>query len=352
MIKKCSPGYNPLVKENLPSHDTLTWCRRHLDEPLERVVPLRVEASNRLFYRLELPTGSVILMCSPPMLENNVQFRQLAIVFRDADVPVPAIIAESRDAGWFLLEDLGATHLEDAYASTEATAALGAAIDMLPRIGSVSSPLIPTYDVARLQMELGIFTEWLVEKMLGLDVEPNGWQPDFERLIAATQEQPQGCTHRDYHCRNLLWRDGRLGIVDFQDALVGPCLYDLASLLRDCYYTFSEAEIDQWLQRFIEQEPRLAGFDSQRIKRWFDLTAIQRQLKAIGIFARLHLRDGKSSHLSHIQPVLARILALLEQYPEFTQLDEQLNHCKSELTRLAATPAWVGLRPAQTALSR
>jgi aminoglycoside/choline kinase family phosphotransferase len=105
-------------------------------------------------------------------------------------------------------------------------------------------------------------------------------------------------------------RNRRIGIVDFQDALIGPVLYDVASLLQDCYALHDKAVIAAALHRFGSMSPLLTAIAPEQIAWWHDACAIQRQIKAVGIFARLHLRDGKSSHLHYIPAVLARAAAL------------------------------------------
>ena len=133
-------------------------------------------------------------------------------------------------------------------------------------------------------------------------------------LVDAMLEQPQVCVHRDYHCRNVLLSGDpdspRIGMVDFQDALIGPALYDAASLLEDCYAAHDDAVIAKALHRFASRNEVLAGKTQEQVNWWHDACAIQRRIKAVGIFARLHLRDGKSSHLHYIPSVLARTSAL------------------------------------------
>jgi aminoglycoside/choline kinase family phosphotransferase len=330
MIKVCRARYNRKVKEFPIDSNALAWCNAHVPGPVRQVTPLRVEASHRNFYRLSTSTGSFVLMVSPPALERNDQFITLAEVFLTHGVPVPELYAAHRGFGYVLMADLGTQDYEQVYRGPQRDQALTAALDTLQTLGRVRDSHVEPYTVDRFTTELGLFDEWFLH---GLLKQPgnNPGTSEYHKLIEATQAQPQCCVHRDYHCRNLLWHAGTLGIVDFQDALHGPRLYDVASLLRDCYYVFTEAEVDRWLDYFIRQSPDLNGERRETVKRWFDFTAIQRQLKAIGIFARLHLRDGKSSHLDHILPVLGRVTALCSQYTELGPLTTQLSEC--------ATPA-------------
>lgn len=336
MISNRGSGYNPLVKEIALSDAALRWCETALAEatppiaPRARlsVEPLRVEASHRSFYRLRDGEHTWVFMNSPPELERNDAFVSLAGVFAAHAVPVPIIIDRSDEPGWFLLTDLGSRHLEDTYGTADEARAIEAAIAMLPRLAAISDPAIEPYTEARFADELGLFDEWFVRALLETDDLP---PPDaaYARLIAATQEQPQGCVHRDYHCRNLLYDGHRLGIVDFQDALAGPLLYDLASLLRDCYYTFDEATVDRHLDTYLSLSDAFAGVPRSQLRQWLDYTAVQRQLKAIGIFARLALRDGKRTHLGYIPPLLDRLIDLLSGYPALAELNKQLLDCRT-----------------------
>lgn len=309
----------------------LTSTLTALGYTYDHAEPLRVEASHRRFYRIHTPTQPLILMLSPPALEANDRFVNLAEAFAAAGVGVPRILARAPDNDCFVMTDLGQTHLADVYDTAAESAAVEKAIDQLAVIAPVQHPDIELYTTDRLQMELNIFEEWFAQEYL------SGAGPvalaNQQQLIDAIQLQPKCCAHRDYHSRNLLCADDRLGVVDFQDALHGPLLYDVASLLRDCYHVFSEEKIERWLKRFLGL-PHAQTFAQQHafqeIQRMFDFTALQRQLKAIGIFARLSLRDDKHAHLPHIEPNLARAAALAGQYPELRPLHTQLNDCITE----------------------
>ncbi|MCZ6618480.1 MAG: phosphotransferase [Gammaproteobacteria bacterium] len=286
--------------------------------------PLEAEASFRRFYRVSPHGGgssgeSYVAMYSPPEHENNTRFARLAEVFSSRGVPVPAIRVADPPRGFFLLTDLGSRSLADAYEEQDAEAALTTAIEYLVRIQAVRHPTIGLYETDRFRDELEIFREWFVAGLLRVQFPRLQLDPTFDVLIAATQDQPQCCVHRDFHCRNLLYgTDGRFGVVDFQDALVGPVSYDLASLLRDCYHRFPEPEITRWRNHYLATTP--FELDEIRFAELLDLSAVQRQLKAIGIFSRLHLRDAKSSHLPVILPVLDRLIDVTENYSTLNPL--------------------------------
>jgi aminoglycoside/choline kinase family phosphotransferase len=291
---------------------------------------LPVEASHRRFYRLGLnqtPTepSRYILMASPPALENNDQFARLARLFGAHGIGVPAIYAQDAAQGYFLLEDLGNRHFADLYQTADEETALAGALETLLRLQTLDDPAIPPYSAARFADELQIFSDWFVEGLLAETLRRDLVEDSFGVLVDSTRSQPQCCVHRDFHCRNLLLRaDGRVGVVDFQDALKGPASYDLASLLRDCYHHFDEATIARWRDAYVARSP--LDIDAAAFPRQFDLTALQRQLKAIGIFARLARRDGKTSHLPWIVPVLTRVIEVAARYPELGALTGYLQH--------------------------
>ena len=255
-------------------------------------------------------------MCSPPELERNEEFVRLNAIFSKAGMNVPEIKAHKQDTGWLLLSDFGSRHLEDCYNTDLEEACIQAALKELQKMAQINSDDLEPYSEQRLRDELQICHEWLFSKYLAAPLtaaEQTVWDDTCDVLVTHMMEQPQTGVHRDYHCRNLMWRGTTegIGILDYQDALFGPLLYDPASLLYDCYHHFEPATIERYLQQWLGEHRGLAGTTDHQIKLWLHACAIQRQLKAIGIFARLHLRDSKSSHLPHVEPVLARIIQML-----------------------------------------
>ena len=294
-----------------------SWCTEELG-PLVAFEPLAQEASARRFYRASSREGTRIAMDAPPATESNDQFRALSGLFREHGVPVPAVFAFD-PRGFFLVSDFGDRRFDHAYAAGQEEECLDLALESLLRIQAVASDIVPRYDVSRFRDELAIFTEWLAGRFLGLET-PAFIDHAWKTLIDATQAQPMVTVHRDYHSRNLLLRDdGSLGIVDFQDALAGPITYDLVSLLRDCYHVFPERTVGKWLARYRAVAD--CGLAARDFRRAFDLTGVQRHLKAAGIFARLKLRDGRDSHLRDIVPTLERIADVTGGYRELADLN-------------------------------
>ena len=292
----------------------------------DRLVPLPVEASARTFYRTTLDERSVVVMDAPPDTEDNARFVELSKCFLHAEVSVPEVLAIDLERGFLLVEDFGDNLLERTYGLGQDDKVLGLALAMLVRIQGISDPIIPAYTTERLTAELGIFRKWVLQDLIGVSTLPFDEVIDF--LVRTCDIQPKVTIHRDFHCRNLLLKsDGTIGAVDFQDALVGPISYDLASILYDCYYQFPDATIATSIARYL-QLARNAGHPltncEEDFTRELEITAVQRQLKAVGIFARLKLKQDRASHLENIVPVMRRICELMTKHPELAECAEWL----------------------------
>jgi len=306
------------------------------------------DASPRRYYRVipsngsaALTTGgggrqipSCIAMVSPAS-ENNEAFLSVGAQLSKAGVRTPRVWAQSLELGWFLLEDFGDQQLLPLLVCNpdSATAFYQKAFDAL--VCQTSLPCeqadIPPYDAERLKTELDVFPEWFLSGLMGI-------QPDerlrqcfatlTDDLISVFAEQPTVWVHRDFHSRNLmLLEENELGVIDFQDAVLGPITYDPVSLLKDCYIRWPRAQQLRWLDSYLmqlksegvvagsintaalsaEQASRLQALATQlekvgtaQFQRWFDLTGLQRHLRVLGVFARLHLRDHKSSYLADL----------------------------------------------------
>ncbi len=176
-------------------------------------------------------------------------------------------------------------------------------------------------------MELELFREWLCQKHLGLtltDDESRMLEQLFALLIDNALQQPQHFVHRDYHSRNLmLVATHGPGVIDFQDAVIGPITYDLVSLLKDAYIRWPLEQVDNWAEGYCElaiQSGLMPQEDETKFQQWFDLMGVQRHIKVAGIFARLYLRDGKEGYLDDIPLVLEYIMEMVARYPELEAL--------------------------------
>lgn len=308
------------------------WLGRVLPHPIEHFAPASSDASFRRYFRVTYAGCTAIVMDAPPERENVAAFLRMGALLREAGIHVPDVYEADTAQGFLLLSDLGSTPYQAISHTSEVPALYQAAIATLQRmqtsIPATSAQGIPVYDDALLRRELHIFREWFVEGLLGLSLTPDEavlWDETCDRLVASALEQPQVFVHRDYHSRNLMvTADNNPGVLDFQDAVWGPVTYDLVSLLRDCYIEWPDAQVDAWVESFCEAGLPGTGQPS-RFRRWFDLMGCQRHLKAIGIFSRLKLRDGKSGYLADIPRTLNYVSKVTRQYPELSKLGRFLD---------------------------
>jgi len=302
------------------------WLARVCPQATGPCVPASSDASFRSYFRVATPRGSVIVMDAPPEHEDSHPYVDVAERLLAAGVNVPAILAADPDQGFLLLDDLGDNLYLAQLDEDNADALYGDAIEALVAMQSrTRCEGLPDYDEALLRREMRLFPEWLLERHLGL--ETAAAQADltaaFDALVDAALEQPRVFVHRDYHSRNLMrTRDNNPGILDFQDAVVGPVTYDLVSLLRDCYVAWPTERIEQWIAQYRRRaaEAGIETGDADTFRRWFDLMGVQRHLKAAGIFARLYHRDGKPGYLADIPRTWGYISALLGRHDELRPL--------------------------------
>lgn len=290
------------------------------------------DASFRQYFRLSWQDGrSLIVMDAPPSHEDCRPFVDVTARLAATGVHVPKIHAVDLDRGFMLLEDLGEQlYLGQLKADTvdQLYDSASAALLRLQQLGDAQG--LPSFDEAMLRREMSLFTDWLLEQHLQLIPTANEQrmlQQAFDRLVESALEQPQVLVHRDYHSRNLLVMsdDSGPGIIDYQDAVLGPISYDLVSLLRDCYVAWPQAQVSQWRTNFARQAEQVGLLQSQQLAqfpRWFDLMGVQRHLKAAGIFARLKHRDGKDGYLKDVPRTLQYIVAVGEQQPEMAPLGQ------------------------------
>ena len=316
--------------------EQLTWIGAALQCEPGRLSVLLIagDASPRRYYRVaqneEADTATTIFVTSPPS-ENNAAFIAIGELLAHQGVRVPHVMASDLEAGWFLLEDFGDVLLAERLTPESVDALYAQALDTLH---TIQSPFrgwaeVPLYDAGRLQQELDVFPEWFLTSLLEQplsEVGDSGFAALCKTLRDSALAQPQVLVHRDFHCRNLMClSDGSLGIIDFQDAVIGPITYDVVSLLKDCYVEWPRAQQLAWLAGFLEGaaiDDCDQVFDLNQWTEWFDLMGLQRHLKVLGVFSRLALRDGKPGYLHDIPLVMRyieEVLALYSERPEVSK---------------------------------
>ena len=318
------------------------WVAERLNQTSLSLDMVSGDASFRRYFRANVNGKTWIAMDAPPEKEDSSSFVSIALFWLEQGIQVPAIEHYDLASGFLLLSDFGDDVLL-ASLVTDKTKALAdnasgdhyysMAMHTLLAIQSVPSDphyTLPAYNAALLQREMALFPDWLLEKKLGLTLstkDRNMLTQSFQILEKSALTQPQVPVHRDYHARNLMvLKNGSLGVIDFQDAVLGPISYDLVSLLRDCYIVWPDKKVEQWCQQYyaLLKIQKAVSYSYDQFKTWFDLMGLQRHLKAAGIFARLSLRDGKHSYLNDIPRTVDYLVKVSKNYENLNEFNEFL----------------------------
>ena len=307
----------------------VSWLRNDCAFIFSSIQPIAGDASFRRYFRVQTTSGSYIAMDAPPPLENCRPFVAISRALRKHGLLTPEIIAFDIERGYLLLSDFGdATFLKSLHAGN-ADQLYRSALDSLSTLQScrdVPDWIIPSFDATWMWNEWAWHQEWFLEKWLGISCGDMKEALDacFAVLVQSAVTQPQVFMHRDFHSANLmLLPEGQVGVLDFQDAFIGPLTYDVASLLRDCYIDWTDEQVHAWstyyFRRLVDGDV-LQQHDLLQYQRWFDLMGIERHLKALLTFARKHVRDHQSQYLRHVPRTLTYLLAVTSRYPELVAL--------------------------------
>jgi N-acetylmuramate 1-kinase len=266
------------------------------------------DASFRRYLRIDASSGvSCIVMDAPPPHEDVAIFVDVAGRLSDAGLHAPRVLEQDGKHGFLLLSDLGHRLYLDELLAVQAQGD-AAAIQALMRDAIAAlvqwqlrgrTAGLPAYDDALLRRELALFPDWCVEREFGArwtEAQRQTWDTTCDVLVTSALVQTPVAVHRDYMPRNLMVCTPNPGILDFQDAVLGPISYDVASLLRDAFISWDEdLELD-WAVRYWETA-RKGGLvlpdDFADFWRQLEWMGLQRHLKVLGIFCRLKHRDGK-----------------------------------------------------------
>lgn len=310
------------------------WLKHDVGLAEFDIIPASSDASFRRYFRVKHGDKSRIVMDAPPVKEDCRPYVMVAHAFSAIGLNVPRIFQADLKQGFLLLSDLGVNSYLDMLDEANVDQLYGDALDALLLLQShkdLQTGYFPSYDRTLLMNEMSLFHDWYLQGHLGLTLGPghiNVLDKAYDILIASALEQPCVWVHRDYHSRNLMVVErNNPGILDFQDAVIGPVTYDLVSLLRDCYIRWPIQRVQAWVDEYylrLKENKVIGNIDSARFRRWFDLMGVQRHLKAIGIFSRLNIRDGKPGYLKDIPRTLAYVTEVSACYPELEGLSRLL----------------------------
>ncbi|MBK9393387.1 MAG: phosphotransferase [Uliginosibacterium sp.] len=322
-----------------------TWIAQVCPGDTYTIAPASADASFRRYFRLSFADGATrIVMDAPPSHEDCRPFLHVAQLFSDAGVHVPTVFASDLDQGFLLLSDLGATTYLSALTPENASDLYAEALGSLASIQRSSRPgLLPEYDRAHLLREMELFPVWYIDRHKGLtlsDEEKNSLYAVFETILDVNLAEPKVFVHRDYHSRNLMVSRPNPGILDFQDAVHGPLTYDLASLFKDAYIHWEEAQTLDWLARYWDAGRKLGlpvRADFADFHRDYEFMGAQRHIKVLGIFARLWHRDGKEAYLQDMPLVMHYLRTVCKRYGELRPLLRLLDKLDPEEVQIGYT---------------
>ncbi len=308
-----------------------SWLQQVFEQPFT-LTSLPGDASARRYHRLQLVDENVDTDASRYMVMDSAdeqdamqQFIKVTKIMTPA-INVPKLIAQDIEQGFLVLQDFGS--VEFAHLLLEATHEqvdkhYQLAMQTLIALQRLDTDVVkseyqlPDYDTALLNREMDLFNDWFVP-YIGVDLDQDIWNALKTALIKEILAQPQVVVHRDYHSRNLMQDqadNAQLGVIDFQDAVIGAYSYDLVSLVRDAYVDWPETQVSQWIDDYwqLQQQANLpTAASAEQFEHDVNVMGVQRQLKVLGIFIRLYERDGKSRYLANIPKVLDDLMFELE----------------------------------------
>lgn len=296
----------------------------------EGCAPLAGDASVRRYYRLQPVSGGpteILMETGEAFAEEGDPFCLTARFLEERLLPVPAIRAVDGDAGLVVLEDLGDATLESCLGSGDLERLYQQAVDLVCGLQSLETRRLPDelparrlfFDHRKLLWELQFFHQHFFSSLHGLvlpAVEEEALQrfyDDLCRRVAAFR--PRVFCHRDLHSRNLMVTGRGLVMVDFQDARLGPETYDLVSLLRDCYVEVGEEIESRLIHRYLDLRPPAGG--DVAFRRRFELTALQRGIKALGTFSFQAAEKGNRRYLAAVPRTSRHLQRAFDAVPEY-----------------------------------
>ncbi len=263
-------------------------------------------------------------MDAPPARENSEPFVRIAQLLAREGLNVPQILAQDLAQGFLLLSDLGGQTFLNVICDDNADLLFADAIDALLTLQKIRPPDdFPVYDSALLQRELSLFPDWYVRHVLGRTLsaaQSASWQHICQLLLASALNQPQVLVHRDYMPRNLMVSTPCPGVLDFQDAVLGPVTYDPVCLFKDAFVSWPQAKIEGWIKGYRSRALALGIALPDDFRRALDWMGVQRHLKVLGIFARICHRDGKPHYLEDAPRFVRYIRDVVARYRELEAL--------------------------------
>ena len=291
------------------------------------------DASFRTYYRITHNKGTDIVMHAPPDKESLTEVIKINNKLESVNITVPKIKKVNEDLGLILMSDFGKKVYLDNLNNETVFCLYTDAIDVIHNMqNNINTSDLSYFDIREQKDEINLFIDWFLKNHIGYNdekLDDIGIEEILTNLLEKIDGIPKKFIHRDYHSRNLmLLEKGNPGVLDYQDAMTGPITYDLVSLLKDCYIKWDDELIKKMSKTFFQRIDVETSFDD--FIYWFDITGLQRHLKAIGIFSRLNYRDNKSAYMNDIPRTLSYIKETVSKYDELREIKLVLDELKLE----------------------
>ena len=306
------------------------WAKKLYSSSIE-IEKASSDASFRSYYRIRSNNDTKIIMDAPPEKEPLSPFLDITKRLSKANINVPEIFELDEDLGFILMSDLGKTKYLDKLNDETVYCLYTDAMDTIHKMQTeVDVSNLKNFDSKELITEMNLFKDWFLKKHLNHNFDNEGLnniQECFDSLVKIILEIPTTFVHRDFHSRNLMITDSNNpGVLDYQDALIGPITYDAVSLLKDCYVNWDKKLITEMLSTYYKKiKADYNNIEFDEFSFWFDVVGLQRHFKAIGIFSRLNYRDNKITFMRDIPRTYKYVDEVINKYTELTSVKEMLN---------------------------
>ena len=305
------------------------WLEKHLKSSTITLTPLLKEASARTYYRVNHQPCSFVAVDSPSSQTDISALIKLTDFFSHRGIDVPTIHAFDQRQGFLLITDFGDQLLLDQLNQSSAPQLYAQAMDILINIHNSydsNNPIFACYQSDDWQRESSWFVSWYVEHHLNFQMQSHHsetWSDLVQISLQNCEQQPHVLIHKDFHSRNLMYLNNQtLGVIDYQDAILGPITYDIASLLNDCYIDWPRSQVEDWLLSFkdkLQHANLLATISNEQFVRWFDITSLQRHLKNLGNFVRLNHENNMPQFLNYLPRMYGYITDITQRYDDLTE---------------------------------
>jgi aminoglycoside/choline kinase family phosphotransferase len=277
------------------------------------VSEIKGDASKRKYYRAKEGKNSLIIMDSSLEKRNFNNFLKYTELFKNNNIKVPNIISKDSDKKILIIEDLGNNLIYDKTNKNNLLKIYKSAIKNILNIQKIKNKNISFYKKEKYFSESSLFIEWVIKKFINLNIsksDENRLIKSLNFLVNSINNKSNKLVHRDYHSKNIFFKDDKITIIDYQDSLYGSPIYDLVSLLNDCYRDIDHKQKNILINYFLSEfnQDNKVNFSKDEFIYNFNLISAQRHMKASGIFCRLSIKNNRHNYLQHLNRTFNYIL--------------------------------------------